>query len=777
MKPPLPKGAKTKMNYKSIIVSAILLISIFGFVAPAVPALASTGHAQIVIAKFPYLNSSGQQLYSVSNFVKVLGGTDKVVSSPPGYLAYNLTGVTFSGSQFFLYISLNGLSEICLGPNNPAGCTSADFQFAGPFNVADLSGSPKVLANGFSIGKLNATTIALEGPIPTNLSAGNYYVKFFDGTSTSVAVTAQYIQIVPNLMVSPTAGPAGATVTATGLGYSAGGKVNVTLDDCTNAYCSPSGPAGSKVFSSTLVTANSTGGWTYSFAAPDVSGVTATKALDFLNTTATLSPPAGTASASLFVDTNDTNTAQTSRASYSEYYREFLAVQSLDPSGVLHNPTSTTIYAGIYPNDTVVKGYVTEELGVVGNYFNPSQNATFMWDGASITPSHFTGINQTGYFVANFTVPIASLGKHFLTIVDASGNMSVYVNVQTTLIVSPSRGPEGTSVTVTGYGFSSSANVTVWWFGTTFVSSGINADQDNMLVIKTATNSQGFFTSPFSAPSNVYGGSHAIFANDSKQVNATASFYVTPSFSSSPSSAALGSSVSVVGTGLPVGNTTYTSHEFPLVNGLSTGAASSPYYLSYDNAFTLADILGNATGYASQMLTASGVPMVHYIGVWAVSSDDYTPFPLTPFANQLVVSLPLNVTGSTTEGAAIQSLLNSVLSNQNNEMTVLNNILSQSKANGAAIANVSSQVQGVSGQISSLSSSVSSLSQSVTSGFQSTSSSLSGISSTLSSVQSQTSQIPTVSGNLGNVSTYLIIAIVLAAIVLILEIIILVRKK
>jgi hypothetical protein len=746
------------MNYKSIIVSAILLISIMGFIAPAVPALASTGHAQILIAKYPYLNSTGQELFNVSNFVQVKGGTDQVVSSPSGYLAYNLTGVTFSGSQFFLYISTNGLSEICLGPNNPAGCTSADFEFAGPFNVADLSSPPKILSNGFSIGKFNSTTVALEGPIPRNLSAGNYYIKFFDGTSTSVAVTAQYIQIVPNLLISPAAGPAGASVTVTGYGYTAGGTVNITFNP--------------KVDTSVNVTASSTGGFNYTFTAGYLGSPSSPMIYDNFFT---LSPPNGL---QLNVIATDTKTSLSASATYTEYYRNFQYILSYNPSGVVQPVSVPLLVPPLpppppYPNGSSVNGYVLQKFDIAGNFWNPTQNLTFTFDGTPITPVASSGApNATGYFWANFTLPISSLGIHNFRVIDANTNMSILINIQTTLIVTPQSGPEGTTVSLTGYGFHSSAGITAWWFGTSF-SAPVNADAstEEILLYNATTSAVGSFTATFKVPSNVYGGLHTILANDSKNQNATVTFYVTPTFSSTPSTAPLGSNVMVSGSGLPAGSTNYQSSEFPNVNTNPTGAPVTYYETTYDNSFNPNILVGNDTGAGNVTLVAAGVPMVHYIAVYKVF---YFP-PST--SGPPVAILSLNVTGSTNEGSQIMSLLNSVLSNQNNEMTVLNNILSQSKANGAAIANVSSQVQGVSGQVSSLSNSVSSLSSAVSSGFQSTSSSLSGISSTLSSVQSQTSQIPTVSGNLGNVSTYLIVAIVLAAIVLILEIVILVRKK
>lgn len=761
--PPLPKGAKTKMNYKTIFVTTILLISALFVIVPSMPAFASTGHAQLVIASKPLLNET-PTITPVSSYAKVKGGTDSVLFPSTGYLAYNLTGVSFSGSQFLLYISTVGLSEICQGPNNPAGCTSADFQFGPTFSVADLTGSPTYVGSGFSIGKIGNSEL-VEGPIPTNLSQANYYVKFFDGTSTSVAVTAQYIEIVPNLVLSPTSGPAGASVTATGYGYSAGGIVNISY--------SP------KVDTSVNVTASSTGGFSYTFAAGYLGSVSAPMIYDSL---ATKSPPANL---NLTVTATDYKSGLFANATYSEYYRNFAYIDSYSPSNTLQTVTNSVAAAAPpYANASSVKGYVLQNFDVAGNFWNPTKNLTFTFAGSPVTPVASSGApNATGYFWANFTLPVASLGNHTFTVFDANTNMSIIVNIQTTFLVSPTSGVEGSSVTAQGYGFTSNANVTVWWFGTALSSSTVNPATDNILIYSTSTGSTGSFTVTFKVPSNVYGGSHIIFANDSSKVHAYAAFWVNTSFALSSNTAAQGNTVWLYFYGMwtDQGSGTYrtTDANFSVVNGQSTGTPYNErtwYQVGYDNALVYvpyAAIEGNATGFQAVPITAAGFPGPHYVNV--VGWYFYNSY---KYGSQLSsTSFLLNVTGTTTEGAAIESMLQSVLSAQSTEMTTLNNILSGVGANGNAIANVSRQVSGVQSSLTTLSNSVGSLSNSVSSGFTSTQNSLSGITSTLNNVQSQTSQIPTVSGNLGNVSTYLIIAIVLAAIVLILEIIILVRKK
>ncbi len=724
-----PTEKVRNMRYKLTHTSALFLVLLLSLATPFM-VFASTGTAGLGVVDKPYLNQAST-FTAASASVSVKGGSSTVVavdgSPKTGYLVFVLDNVVFSGSQFYLYISKDGLSQISPG----------DFRFAGPFNVADLSGTPKNVTGGYSIGTALGHKL-VEGPIPTNLSQGNYYIKVYDGSSTSVAVSAPFIQIVPNIVLSPTSGPAGATVTISGYGFTSGGVVNITY--------SP------KVNTSVKVNASTTGQFTYSFQAGYLG--TPSSPMIYMNP-GTLSP---TNFLTLTVTANDTTSALTASATYNEYYRDFAYIKSFSPAGAPQTPTAP--FLGTFPpwpNATTVNGYVLQEFDIAGDWWNPTANLTYTWDGSPIAPYASSGApNATGYFWANFTLPVAALGNHNFRVFDANTNMSIIVNIQTTLIVTPNKGTEGTSVTLTGYGFHASKQLTAWWFGSAIASS-VNADTDNMLLFNSTTDSLGSFSVTFSVPSNVYGGSHLLLANDSMGTSATAAFTVKPSFSSSPATAPLGTTITVVGVGLPSGTGTYASTQFLPVNGQSTGAAPVTYTVTYDNFATGTTISGNATGYGSGTIIAAGVPMVHYIGVGSTY-------------------LTVNVTGTTSEGAAITALLNTVLSNQNNILTQLGSLSTSLSNLGTAVGNLQTSVNKVDSDVTSVGNSVSQLSSSVSSGFSSTSSSLQSIQGTLGTLATS-SGLQSVSSSLSNVSTFLYVAIALAAIVLILEIVILVRKR
>ncbi|MEM0118334.1 MAG: hypothetical protein QXV32_07785 [Conexivisphaerales archaeon] len=719
------------MNSKTMYLSAIFIVLLLAFAAPFT-ALASTGTAGLGVVDKPYLNQV-TSFTAASASVSVKGGSSTVValdgSPATGYLVFVLDGVTFSGSQFYLYISKDGLSQISPG----------DFRFAGPFNVADLSASPpKNVTGGYSIGTFSGHKL-VEGPIPTNLSQGNYYIKVYDGSSTSVAVSAPYIKIVPNIVLSPTQGPAGATVTISGYGFTSNGVVNITY--------SP------KVNTSVKFNASATGQFTYSFQAGYLGSPSSPM---IYMSSGTLSPANFL---TLTVTANDTTSALTASATYNEFYRDFHYIQSYSPAGVLQTPTSGITSTPPWPNATSVNGYVLQAFNVAGDFWNPTANLTFTWDGSPITPVVSSGApNATGYWWANFTLPVSALGNHNFRVFDANTNMSIIVSIQTTLIVTPNKGTEGTSVTLTGYGFHASKQVTAWWFGSA-IAGTVNADTDNMLLYNATTDSLGSFSVTFPVPSNVYGGSHLLEANDSMGTSATASFTVKPSFTASPTTAPLGTTVTITGVGLASGSGTYSSTQFTLVNGQSTGAAPVNYLVTYDNFNTGTTISGNTTGYGTGTVIAAGVPMVHYVGI-----------------AQTGTYLPVNVTGTTNEGAAIQAQLQQVLSNQQTILSNLNSLSSAVASNANALSSLQTSVNKVDSDVQSVGSSVSQLSSTVSQGFSSTGSSLSGIQQTLGTLATN-SGLQSVSSTLNNVSTFLYVAIALAAIVLILEIVILVRKR
>ncbi|MEM3684380.1 MAG: hypothetical protein QXX17_06865 [Conexivisphaerales archaeon] len=768
------------MNIKALIVSTILLVSAFAIFTPVIGiapiAYASSGHPTIFVTNGWNGPNAEQSNVSVgvragtSTAAQIDGSSSNILVSP-AYVSVNMTPVSFSGAQFYLVLDTSGLSSVTLNSSNiPVNA------YAGPFPVSALAGAPTNYTitgavaksgntNNFTLGTtrfnlptafsvLSNPTEYIQGPIPGNLPGGTYYIKVFDGSSGAVAVGAQKVIILPSVSISVSKGPAGAAVTVSGAGFSANGKANLTVSNNPTF-------GHTTIFYTKNITANAIGQFVWSpsndstFLVPDLG-------LTYTGPNPVVQPEGQIYYAAMdYGSSNPSNSA-----TYTEQYRDFQDIAAYNPgtgSFVPAGPGSAP-FGNFTSSGTSVDGYVTYALNIVGNYFNPSKNVSFLLDGAALPSSNIlmiTGPFANGTFIANLTVPIATKGNHFITVVDASGNLTFQLVVQTTLAVSPTKGPEGTTVTVTGYGFDKSKSVTAYWFGLAFPSGTLDpaASGNNQLLFNSTTDSTGTFTFTFTVPSNVYGGTHLIFANDSGSAWADATFSVKPSWSLSPSTAPLGTVVNVNGVGLPVGSTTISTTDpvFKNANGATTGAGSVTYTLSYDNLATASTVLGNATGFGSGTVVAAGYPMVHYVG----AGSTY---------------LALNVTGTTNEGATIEAQLSQILSNQQTILSDLNSLSSAVASNANALSSLQTSVNKVDSDVQSVGSSVSQLSSTVSQGFSSTGSSLSGIQQTLGTLATS-SGLQSVSSTLNNVSTFLYVAIALAAIVLILEIVILVRRR
>jgi len=819
-------------TYKSILLIALFLISTIA----VLPVQASTGHP--ILGTTNVFTVAAVFTPAVFN-VSARAGTMTAVHvdglappTTPAYFAIQMNGVTFSGSQFSLYLSHDGLSQISTG----------DILYTGYFQVAQLTAAAistttftgAIWQGGtsptFYYGTVAGAAQVVIGPAPFNIPGGPYYVKVYDGSTTAVAVSTQQLNILPNIFASPTTPiPAGYTVSVTGVAWAIPGLVNVSVSD----------PAGTAV--STDVTPDANGAWSWTFAEPDENLRSGTNGIPNWPW-ATLITAFNTSSATQPQTASSADLTVTTTVNF--IGRAFYNFISRDNSGTL---VSSSVYNTAMPGDGTPT-FTAKVLGtfyVNGTNFNPSGNVTAYadWGAAgqvSLPLTFVTALTSKGGFNASFQVPVLSLGNHKISFVDASWSWNFTITILTTLIISPTKGPQGTSVTATGYGFTPSVPYTLWWFGMTFAN--LDADTQNILEASGNTTATGSFTATFTVPTNVYGGAHDVGVNTTAPDYSFATFTVTPTFSLSASTAALGTLFNLLGVGLPTGSGTY-SHSVPdanftaITDAHTTGATAGYYIPTYDNAFSALEtgydygIRGNNTGYAAYPLIAAGVPMMHYVGV--VSA---VPLAGGPYTN--VAILGINVTGSTTEGAQIlaQSTANgATLASMQATLTSLQTSVASLTTTAAALqtslASLTTTVNGISTSVGAslassvtalqtsvtslttsvggLSSSLGSLSTSVTNGFSGVNTAVSGaqsalttainkvdtdvtgvgssvtalsgtlgtVSTSVSAIKTATDAINTATSNISTITTVLYIAVILAAIAVVLEILILIRKK
>jgi len=821
--------------------SLLLIALFFGAMLTAlpVPTIASTGTAGIGYAWGGTLPTTPAYITGVATNAAVRAGDHTLVKADglaplatPNWLAINLSSVTFSGSQFSFFLSRDGLSQ-----RSPD-----DINFTGYFSVSTLNTigplseirfSNPLFQNGtgvFYYGSFNASNRVVLGPVPFYIPGGDFYLKVYDGSATFLAVSIATITVLPNIFVSPTTPvPAGTTMNVQGVAWPTNGLVNVTVWD----------PGSTIIRATTLITPASDGTFAWTFPMPDegkfanikTPAATYTDTVEAFNTTTGILPP----SDPLF------------DVSQSIFYigRQFDGFLSKDNAGgIVAGPLSGTFGSWPDASGATFNGKVLGTIYVNGSNFNPSGSLTINWDydtasPVTITPSFIKALTSAGAFQLYFTVPITTLGTHHVAVVDASWSWNFTVNILTTLVLNPTSGPEGTIVQVLGYGFEANKPLTLYWLGTELTFPVVAYDDYIQFATGFNTSSTGFFSTSFTVPGPVYGGDHLVYANTSTTAFTTATFFVEPSFTSDPTTQALGNKFRVYGHGLGVGTSTYqelggSGHFDTSIDGTSTGTSSQSIAGAYDNAMTyngnFFGVTGDSFGELEFTFVAAGVPMVHIVQIFDITGLTVSPTQLALFQ--------LTVTGSTIEGAqiltnlaslasdtaaiqsalasltttvgsvqsALNSLATSVASSFSTVNTKLDNLATSVAGVNTAVSGLQSYIGGqftttnnaisalqtsIGSQFSSLNTAVSGVQSalggkidsvsSAVSGLQSSVSSLSGsvntLSGTVNSVKTAVDAINANTGAIGTISTVLYIAVVLVAIAVVLEIVVLVRKK
>ena len=514
---------------------------------------------------------------------------------PNDWLAINMTNVGLSGSQFNIYFSQDGYSLISPG----------DVEYAKALTTVDLSQPLSLntnvtvtnayLAGGkatFWLGLLGGSSYII-GPIPFTILADYKYIKIWDGES-AIAVAEQPIIVLPALSLSPTSGPAGTSVTLSGVALSASTLYNITY-------------GGVDSTAAAQVTTTTNGTFAYTWTIEDL--------CDDSNELITIS---------VF---NNATGAPIGNVNFIEYGREILSAVS---------PIDSSWTSGPYGNNTVdIDVNVLKPLNFEVNYFNPTVPVNVVIDGTTVDTFN---TNTTGYYNETITVPVLSLGDHYLVLSNGGCLFNMTIDVQPSLIVTPDSGPIGTNVTFTCYGFQPGFVALYYWTDDvcTF-SEGYN------WLANATVGADGQFnvTVPWTIPSYP-GGELWIYAYSTFVDNYTGSgeiastyFTVTPSLVATPSSvAANGSIITITGTGL-MRHTAYTididNQAFAVPNFYSYTYGWDPmgsYYpgagvVQYASSVVWADDCGNL---AIQLVAAGFRPGEHVVALYAAIPNSYGYF-------------------------------------------------------------------------------------------------------------------------------------------------------
>jgi hypothetical protein len=164
---------------------------------------------------------------------------------------------------------------------------------------------------------------------------------------------------------------------------------------------------------------------------------------------------------------------------------------------------------------TPTSGAVGTPVTVTGTNFDPSSSVTIEFDTNTLTT---VTTDSNGDFSADFIVPLSALsGPHIVRASDGSDSSSATFTVTPGIILAPSTGPVGTSVTISGTNFGANSTITV-----TFAENTVSTVPEIV-----TTDNNGDFSANFTVPTSS-NGTHTVTASDPSSNSASKSFTVTP---------------------------------------------------------------------------------------------------------------------------------------------------------------------------------------------------------------------------------------------------------
>jgi hypothetical protein len=399
-----------------------------------------------------------------------------------------------------------------------ASTVAITFTITGAGKITPISS-----CNTNASGKFSGCTFKVNG------AAATYTVTATGSDSSSDKATTSFKVTTPAITVTPGQGPAGSPYKVVGSGFSLSSSAMVEFDSTpqTPTSCSDG------TFSGTTITTDSTGAFTCLFPVPSEGAAT------------------------YHVVGEDTATGVTT------------ATKAF---------TITVLGLSVSP----IQGPVGSSPALTGTGFTVSGNVTVTFAGSPLTfTSCSTGTLATGdrtivtstvgKFVCKFAVPSAASGAQTIHATDVSSKLTdstTFTITNLALQVSLPSGTVGSSVTLTGTGFTEGGNVTVTFAGSplTFVSCTTGTLTAGTTIA--ASLAAGKFVCKFTVPSSSEG-SQTIQALDvSSGQTATVSFTVDAAVALTPVQGPVGSSAMLTGTGFTsLGSVTVAFASAPLTFG------------------------------------------------------------------------------------------------------------------------------------------------------------------------------------------------------------------
>lgn len=385
---------------------------------------------------------------------------------------------------------------------------------------------------------LSSGTVPSSGTVTFNVPetpGGLHTVKVENPTGTEVLSTS--FTVLPSISISPDNGTVGTSVTVSGKGFASSESAIKVIYNTSEML--------------TGISASSVGSWSATFNIPaskrgtntiDASGnsTPATSVTDVnftVKPAISVTPVSGAVGTTVTVkgtgfagsetglkitfDTTEVKTGISADASGSwnttfEVPMTHSGAHTIDASGGTTAASevadvSFSVMSGISIDKTT--GYVGDTVTVTGTGFGANEvNVVVLFDGAVISTP--LAADATGYWKTTFTVPPAVNGTHS---VDAQGSLTPSTSitdknfsVQAKLVLNPTSGNVGDTISISGQGFSASKAVNIT-FGTVTIDLTMNTD------------GKGSFSGSFTAPKGISGEVN-VTAKDAGNISASAKF-------------------------------------------------------------------------------------------------------------------------------------------------------------------------------------------------------------------------------------------------------------
>ena len=180
---------------------------------------------------------------------------------------------------------------------------------------------------------------------------------------------------------------------------------------------------------------------------------------------------------------------------------------------------------------------VGNQVSISGTGFSAGRTVTIRFDNIQVATS---STSSAGRFSASFTVPEAYAGSHTITATDGVYTRTVTLSVFQSMTISPTSGSVGTTVTVSGTGFSASRSIKISYDGTNI------ATVPSTIV----TNNVGNFSAKFTVPAGPARTVQVVASDGTNLANTY--FMLVATIGLTPTEGKVGTPVTIVGSGFNV---------------------------------------------------------------------------------------------------------------------------------------------------------------------------------------------------------------------------------